>query len=74
MPKKIIDSATNKNIPVACYIDIPISADSIDSACQFKYFDADKALKLLHWQLDDTFAKIIDDTYAWMIKNDIIEK
>jgi dihydroflavonol-4-reductase len=51
---------------------IELTADNIDSAFKYRYFDNSKAGKEFNWKPEIEFKKTIQDTYNWMVKDGII--
>ncbi|MBW2993085.1 NAD-dependent epimerase/dehydratase family protein [Candidatus Woesearchaeota archaeon] len=48
---------------------IDLTADNIDSAFKFRYFDNSKARKKLMWKPEIKFSQTIEDTIKWMNTN-----
>ena len=53
---------------------LELTADNIDSAFKFRYFDNTKAKTELNWEPEISFKQTITDTIKWMKKNDFFEK
>lgn len=49
-----------------------ITADNIDSAFRFRYFDSTKAAQELGWHPSISFAKTISDSIQWLQKNNLL--
>ncbi len=52
---------------------LELTADNIDSAFKFRYFDNTRAKELLGWQPEITFEQMISDTIEWMRENGLFE-
>lgn len=50
---------------------IELTADNIDSAFKYRYFNNSKATKGFNWKPEIEFRKTIQDTYNWMVKDGI---
>lgn len=48
---------------------LELTADNLDSAFKFRYFDNAKAIDRLHWQRQFDFNRTIKDTIEWMNSN-----
>ena len=48
--------------------DAELTADNIDSAFKYRYFDSSKAKREVGWEPRIPFRKTIEDTYEWMKK------
>jgi len=53
---------------------LELTADNIDSAFKFRYFDNTNAKIKLGWQPEFSFKQTIKDTIKWMEKNGFFEK
>jgi len=53
---------------------LQLTADNIDSAFKFRYFDNSKASKELGWKPEFSFEMTIKDTINWMKKNGMLER
>lgn len=53
---------------------LELTADNLDSAFKFRYFDNTKAKKQLGWEPKITFKQTIKDTIKWMDKSGCFEK
>jgi len=53
---------------------LELTADNLDSAFKFRYFDNAKAKEQLGWEPEITFEQTIKDTIEWMDKNGWFEK
>ncbi|MHC4659225.1 MAG: NAD-dependent epimerase/dehydratase family protein [Planctomycetota bacterium] len=53
---------------------LELTADNLDSAFKFRYFDNTKAKKELGWEPEISFEQTIKDTIKWMDKNGHFEK
>jgi dihydroflavonol-4-reductase len=53
---------------------LELTADNLDSAFKFRYFDNTKAKEELGWEPEITFEQTIKDTIKWMDKNGYLEK
>jgi len=61
-----IESITKKRLE--------LTADNLDSAFKFRYFDNTKAREELGWAPEITFEQTVKDTIKWMDKNGEFEK
>ena len=52
---------------------IELTADNIDSAFKYRYFNNSKATKEFNWKPEIEFKKTIQDTYNWMVKDGIFK-
>ena len=53
---------------------LQLTADNLDSAFKFRYFDNTKAGTQLEWKPKIQFEQTIRDTIEWMKANDLLEK
>lgn len=53
---------------------LQLTADNLDSAFKFRYFDNTKALNKLNWKPEIQFEKTIRDTIEWMEENDLLKR
>lgn len=53
---------------------LELTADNVDSAFKFRYFDNSKAREKLKWKPDIPFKRTIEDTIKWMNKNGHFEE
>jgi nucleoside-diphosphate-sugar epimerase len=51
-----------------------LSADDVDNAFRFRYFDNTKAFKLLGWKPRITFQDTIRETITWMRQHDLLDE
>jgi dihydroflavonol-4-reductase len=53
---------------------LQLTADNLDSAFKFRYFDNAKAKEHLKWKPEIQFEKTICDTIEWMKANDLLKR
>jgi dihydroflavonol-4-reductase len=53
---------------------LEVTADNIDSSFKYRYFDNSKAKKEISWQPEISLQQTIEDTYNWMINDEISKK
>jgi len=53
---------------------LELTADNLDSAFKFRYFDNAKAKEELGWEPEIAFERTIKDTIKWMDENGHFER
>lgn len=53
---------------------LALTADNLDSASKYRYFDNTKAHTMLQWQPKIEFTQTVKDTIDWMKKNDLLKR
>ena len=53
---------------------LQLTADNLDSAFKFRYFDNTKVLDKINWNPEIQFEKTVRDTIEWMKANDLLKR